>query len=42
MKMKAVSEITGLSDRTVRYYIEQDLIHPSYMENCFGRENFDF
>lgn len=42
MKMKAVSEITGLSDRTVRYYIEQDLIHPSYMENYFGRKNFDF
>ncbi|MEZ3496951.1 MAG: MerR family transcriptional regulator [Lachnospiraceae bacterium] len=42
MKMKAVCEITGLSDRTVRYYIEQNLISPAYTENYLGRKSFDF
>lgn len=42
MKIKAVSEITGLSDRTIRYYIEQELIFPLYYENYLGRKSFDF
>ena len=42
MKMKAVCEITGLTDRAVRYYIEEELLTPSYGENHAGRRSFDF
>ena len=42
MKIKAVCEITGLTDRTIRYYIEEQLISPSYSENYLGRKAFDF
>lgn len=42
MKIKAVCQATGLSDRTVRYYIEQELIAPAYTENYLGRRTFDF
>ena len=42
MKIKAVCDRTGLTDRTIRYYIEEDLISPSFTENYFGRKSFDF
>ena len=42
MKMKAVCEITGLTDRAVRYYIEEELLTPSYGENHAVRRSFDF
>ncbi len=42
MKIKTVSEFTGLSDRAIRYYIEQGLILPSYSEDYLGRKAFDF
>lgn len=42
MKIKAVCEATGLTDRTVRYYIEEGLISPVYTENYLGRKTFDF
>ena len=42
MKIKKVCEETGLTDRTVRYYIEEKLISPSYTENYLGRKSFDF
>ena len=42
MKMKAVCEATGLTDRTVRYYIDENLISPLYTENYLGRKTFDF
>lgn len=42
MKMKAVCEASGLTDRTVRYYIEEQLVFPAYTENYFGRKQFDF
>lgn len=42
MKIKEVKELTGLSDRTIRYYIEQELIFPSFSENYLGRKAFDF
>ena len=42
MKIKSVCEATGLTDRTVRFYIEQKLIFPSYTENYLGRKTFDF
>lgn len=42
MKMKAVCEATGLTDRTIRYYMEEELISPAYTENYLGRKTFDF
>lgn len=42
MKIKDVCELTGLSDRTIRYYIEQGLITPSYTENYLGRKAYSF
>lgn len=42
MRIKAVCEATGLTDRTVRYYIEEGLISPVYTENYLGRKTFDF
>lgn len=42
MKIKGVCDITGLTDRTIRYYIEEELISPSYTENYLGRKSFDF
>lgn len=42
MKIKAVCEATGLTDRTIRYYIEEELISPAYTENYLGRKTFDF
>ncbi len=42
MRIKQVCCETGLTDRTVRYYIEEGLIFPEYTENYLGRRNFDF
>ena len=42
MKIKEICEKTGLTDRTVRYYIEEGLITPFYTENYLGRKSFDF
>ena len=42
MKIKSVCEQTGLSDRSVRYYIEEQLLVPAYTENYLGRRSFDF
>ncbi len=42
MKIKAVCDRTGLTDRAVRHYIEEELIHPAYTENYLGRRTFDF
>ncbi len=42
MKIKQVCQITGLTERAVRYYIEEDIIHPNYTENYLGRRTFDF
>lgn len=42
MRIKAVCEATGLTDRTIRYYIEEGLLSPSYTENYLGRKSFDF
>lgn len=42
MKIKAVCEKTGLTDRTIRYYIEEGLITPSFTENYLGRKSFVF
>lgn len=42
MKIKRVCQLTGLSDRTIRYYIEEGLISPSYTENYTGRRTYNF
>lgn len=42
MKIKTVCEQTGLSDRAVRFYMEEKLIAPSYTENYLGRKSIDF
>lgn len=42
MKIKTVCEMTGLTDRTIRYYINENLISPSYTENYLGRKTFNF
>lgn len=42
MKIKSVCELTGLTDRTIRYYIEEELISPSFTENYMGRKTYNF
>ena len=42
MKIKAVCEATGLTDRSIRFYIEEGLISPSYTENYLGRRSFEY
>lgn len=42
MKIKTVCDLTGLTDRTIRYYIEEHLISPAYTENYLGRKSFSF
>ena len=42
MKIKSVCELTGLTDRTIRYYIEEKLIFPLYAENYLGRKTYNF
>lgn len=42
MKIKSVCEQTGLTDRTIRYYIEEKLIFPLYTENYLCRKTYCF
>ena len=42
MKIKNVCECTGLTDRTIRYYIEENLISPEYTQSYNGRRTFEF
>lgn len=43
MKMKELSALTGISDRTIRYYIDDGLFIPEkYTENYEGRRSYDF
>lgn len=42
MKIKEVCEKTGLTDRTIRYYIECGLLTPSNKQNYAGRKQFTF
>ena len=42
MKIKAVCELTGLTARTVRVYIDEQLIAPEFTENYLGRRSFEF
>lgn len=42
MRIKTVSEITGLTSRAIRVYIDEKLISPHFTENYLGRRSFDF
>ena len=42
MKMKEVTEKTGLTDRAVRLYIDEGLALPSIEESYSGRKSIDF
>ena len=42
MKIKAVCDLTGLTARTVRVYIDEKLIAPEFTENYLGRRSFEF
>ena len=42
MKIGAVCQRTGLTDRTVRFYTDEGLLSPSYTKNYLGRKTFDF
>lgn len=42
MKIKAVCDQTGLTDRAVRFYISECLISPDFEENYLGRRSFRF
>lgn len=42
MKIKEVCEKTALTSRTVRLYIEEELISPEYTQNYLGRKSFKF
>ena len=42
MKIKAACDMTGLTARTIRVYIEEQLISPQFTENYLGRRSFEF
>lgn len=42
MRIKEVCKITGLTDKAVRTYINNQLINPTYTENYAGRKNYSF
>lgn len=42
VKIKAASELTGLTTRTIRVYIDEKLIVPEFTENYLGRRSFEF
>ncbi|MBQ7862699.1 MAG: MerR family transcriptional regulator [Clostridia bacterium] len=42
MKIKQACEITGLTDKTIRFYIDNELITPDCTENYLGRRSFTF
>ncbi len=42
MKIKTVCELTGLTARTIRVYIDEKLIAPEFTENYLGRRSFEF
>lgn len=42
MKIKEVIKETGLTDRAIRLYMDNDLIKPRCDENYSGRKSIDF
>lgn len=42
LRIKEVCKKTGLTDKAVRLYINNDLIHPDFQEGYNGRKNYNF
>ncbi|MBR4050822.1 MAG: MerR family transcriptional regulator [Clostridia bacterium] len=42
MKIKEVTQLTGLTDKAIRLYIENGLVSPSISEDYSGRRKIDF
>ncbi len=42
VKIKAVCVLSGLTARTIRVYIDEQLIAPQFTENYLGRRSFEF
>lgn len=42
MRIKEVCQATGLTDKAIRFYINQELLSPDYTENYAGRKNYFF
>lgn len=42
MRIKEVCKITNLTDKAVRFYINNGIINPEYRENYTGRKNYNF
>ena len=42
MKIKSVCQQTGLTDRAIRFYIDEGLLSPACAENYLGRKTYDF
>ncbi len=42
MKIKEVCKATNLTDKAVRFYINNGLLNPDYTENYAGRKNYTF
>lgn len=42
MKIKSVCQQTGLTDRAIRFYIDEGLLSPACTENYLGRKTYDF
>lgn len=42
MKIKTVCERTGLTDRAIRFYIDEGLLKPACTESYWGRKSLDF
>lgn len=42
MRIKEVCKETGLTDKAVRLYINNQLLNPNYTENYAGRKNYSF
>lgn len=42
MRIKEVCKETGLTDKAVRLYISNELIHPDFQEGYNGRKNYCF
>lgn len=42
LRIKEVCKKTGLTDKAVRLYISNELIHPDFQEGYNGRKNYNF
>ena len=42
LRIKEVCKKTGLTDKAVRLYINNELIYPDFQEGYNGRKNYNF